>query len=267
MGADTVKEYRYTTYFVTECLAKGDAEKEKIYIDDSGKIGGQGTAYYVLDRRVSQSMYTPGTTINLTAREFADYIPIETNESLTLNDETLNYYVIFYYDSFDRGSYTVCYVEADTEREAYPVVIGQNEISQQSVMADRAVLTPAANDVRALEEKGYMLVNRSDSGNAYSPVESYQALKWLDSKGNLHPLSVDPVDLLEEDAETTITYLVQPIIYTITYRNTASSPSAANEALLAATAENTLPGRAGGKESHLVYREGWLSSEESINRI
>ncbi len=251
---ETVKSYRYKVYFVTDNPTDADTAREKIYIKDDGQIAQEDTtgakAYYILGIEERGKMYAPGTTINLTAQELAGYIPTETNKLLTLNEEGNEYYVIFYYDSYVNGSYIVRFVEAGTEQGADPAVIQQNVISEESVKAEKAILTPSINAVETLRNKGYMLVNRS-GGNTYSQVEKYEELKWLDSKGDFHPLSVDLTDLLKEDAERTITYLVEPIVYTIAYQNADNSPAAADNALSAVTAENTPVGNAGEKNPTL----------------
>lgn len=155
-----------------------------------------------------------------------------------MDEENKEYYVIFYYDSYTKGSYVVRFVEAGTEL-GNPVIIQQNVIAEENILADKAVLTLSINSAENLKNKGYMLVNRNDDGNTYSQAKSYKDLQWLDSKGNLHSLSTDLTNLLDEDVEKTITYLVQPIEYTITYQNADNSPKAANDALSAITAKNT----------------------------
>lgn len=253
--AKTVKDYGYKIYFVTDKPKKGDSLKEKIYINDDGQITEENTAgakeYYILNTKENKGTYVPGTTVNLKAEEIAGYIPTETNKSLTLNDENREYYIIFYYDSHTKGSYIVRYVEAGTETGTDPAVIQQNVIPDERINADKAVLTPGKEAVKTLKDKGYMLVNRNNDGKTYTQVTDYTKLKWVDTDGRSHVWSADLTDFLKEDAEKTITYLVQPIVYTIAYKNADNSPAAADDALSAITAENTSVEDAGKKNPTL----------------
>lgn len=253
--ADTVRDYRYKAYFVTDKPTKDDSAKEKIYINDDGQIAEENTTnakeYYILDTKESRKEYAPGTTVNLKAEEIAGYIPTETNKSLTLNEESSDYYVVFYYDSYVKGSYIVRYVEAGTEKETDPTVIQQNVIPDERINADKAVLTPGKGAVKTLKGKGYMLVNKNSDGKTYTKITDYTKLKWFDADGESHAWSDDLTDLLKEDVEKTVTYLVQPIVYKVTYKNADNSPKAANEALAAITAEKTSATDAGKKNPTL----------------
>lgn len=252
--ANTVRDYSYKVYFVTDKPTKGNI-KEKIYINDEGKITGENTAgakeYYTLKIKESKKTCVPGTTVNLKAEEIAGYIPTETNNSLTLNEENNEYYVIFYYDSYAKGSYIVRYVEAGTEKGKDPTVIQQNVIPDERINADKAVLTPGKEAVKTLKGKGYMLVNRNSDGKTYMGVTDYTKLKWIDTDGRSHVWSADLTDLLKEDAEKTITYLVQPIVYKVVYKNADNSPVAADKELSAITAKNISAADAGKKNPTL----------------
>jgi len=259
---DTVTEYDYTVYHVTD-NPKAVVANNTIYIKGNDEIvqdGSEGAKeYYVLETVEDSKSCVPGTTINLKPINVDGYISTETNKKLTFNNQGEEYYVIFYYDSYTKGSYTVRYVEAGTEGNTNPTVIQQTVIAKEEVNADKAVLTPSKTAVEILMNKGYQLVNRNVDGT-YTKVEeeegkeepAYKKLKWLDSKGIFHEFSEDMTDLLDGDVEKTITYLVQPIQYTITYQNAADSPSGAAEALAAVTAvENTPVGSAKGKNPTL----------------
>lgn len=228
--ATSVTEYDYTVYYVTETLNDKDkAEKyTTVQIDNDQIVANGGKSYYVLKKEeMKKQPYPSGTTLNLTAKAQTGYIPIpeQTNKSLSLNNDKTTYNVIFYYSPQKAGSHFVQFVEAGTEK-------GDNATIVKTVLvqADQMVVTPNVAAVMELAESGYCLVNKNS--DTYTKVTDYTKLTWLDKKGDICPVST----LAGKNIPDVITYLVQPIAYTITYQNADNSPAAADDALSAVTA-------------------------------
>ncbi len=173
----------------------------------------------------------------MTAKAQSGYIPQQTNKTLTLEGTGKNYNVIFYYTPEKNGSHTVNFVEAGTETKVNPTIV-----KTINVKADQTVVTPDAAAVKELSQSGYELVSKDTKG--YKKVKDYQKLTWLDESGKPREVST----LAGGKIPDTVTYLVQPVKYTITYQNAAGSPEAAKNGLSAVTAaENTPVGSTQGK--------------------
>ena len=237
-SAAGTQQYSYNVYYVTPSLREGDEEKDTVLLDDGGGIVEDGgTAWYVLGTESHTQVYAENTALNLTARGFEGYTPRETNRSLALDRPNETYDIIFRYDPQTTGSYTVRFVEAGTEALTDPTVVYTSTVS-----ADQVVVTPSAAAMQVLAEKGYQLANRD--GDGYTAAESRQALTWLDTSGNVRAAGV----FTGANIPAVITYLVQPIPYSITYRTADGAPTGAAETLSAVTAaENTPVGSAEGK--------------------
>lgn len=230
-------KYNYNVYYVTQTLRDVDQERNlpTIQVDDrTGEIvKSGGTTYYVLDKdEKKDQMYVSGTALNLRATPQSGYTPRETTKLLELTDSNQSYNVIFFYDPWTTtGSYTVRFVEAGTEKKSDPTVVKTVQAE-----ADQTVVTPGAAAVKEMTEKGYELVSRGADGK-YTAVKEYQDLTWIDKDGKIQAMST----LAGTNIPDTVTYLVQPIAYTVTYQNAGGSPEAAGNALSALTAAENTP--------------------------
>lgn len=228
----STETFNYNVYYVTETLTDADKDKNLPQM----KIGG--TTYYVLgkDEKADQ-MYVDNMALNLTAKAQEGYVPQDTNKILNPTKDGPND-MIFYYAPIAIHGHTVQFVLAGTENDAKTVVY------TQTVEADRTVVTPKSEFATALKNMGYALVNKDADADTYTTVDKAEDLKWIDKDGNAQVMEA----LAGDQIPDTITYLVQPIPYTITYENAANSPTGAEAALQAVTATaGTSVGNAGDK--------------------
>jgi len=241
----TAEKYSYDVYYVTPKLNDGDTGKGTVQIDPSGNIvetGGK--TYYVLEKRTYPDQpYVAGTVLNLTASIQPGYTPKATNQTLEITAKDQTYHAVFFYDPQTAGSHTVRFVEAGTELSAAPVVI-----KEITAAADQTVVTPGTDAVNALTRMGYELVSKG-SGGQYTAVEHYENLTWLDAEGKANPIST----LAGDQIPDVVTYLVQPIVYTITYEIAAGSPAGADEVLAAVTAMENTPVEHAGNQNPTQY--------------
>ena len=251
--ATSKEKYRYTVYYVTETLRDGDKPEDftAIQINDAGEIvESGGKTYYVLAKDVRKDQpYAPGTVLNLTAELQTGYIPQETNKTLALAGSGGDYNAVFYYDPQTTGSYMVNFVEAGTEKKPDPTIVKTIQAE-----ADQTVATPDADAVKALTGEGYQLVNKGADGT-YAAVTDYEKLTWLDAQGQPQPMSALAGNAIPE----VITYLVQPIGYTIAYQNADDSPAESASALAAVTAN---PARYTVKDSFTLVNPGPVSAAD-----
>lgn len=231
---DRTELYSYTVYYVTPTLDKNDQEShDPVQIQNDAIVESGGTTHYVLGKEVYvDQAYAPNIILNLTAKPQGGYIPVATNKTLTLADKNQKYVVIFYYQPQQAAAHTVRFVEAGTEGTANPTIV----LSPMNVEADQTVVTPDAQAVTNLTNFGYRLVNRNVNGT-YTPVTAYQTLTWLDGQNQTHALAT----LTGNNIPAIITYLVEPIPYTIAYENAAGSPLEAGAKLDAVTAQQGTP--------------------------
>ena len=236
--------FDYTVYYVTKTLKEGDNVTETVKInEDTGEIDPNGTTYYVLGRMDCQDeMFIANSSLNFSATEQTGYVPRETNQILTMGALNDTYNVIFYYDPILPGNHVVRFVEAGTETDPSPTFVKEIQVE-----ADQTVVTPQSDVAAELVSKGYALVNKE--GDQYTAVEKADALTWIDEDGK--PQST--TTLSGDAIPSTITYLVQPIPYTITYRNALGSPAAADGALAAVTAAANTPVASAGDKNPTQY--------------
>lgn len=227
----STETFNYNVYYVTETLKAGDT------ITDTKEIDGK--TYYVLGQEKHENeMYVDNMALNLTAAKKDGYVPQDKNQILTPAAPDKDYDVIFKYDPIITDSHTVQFVLAGTENDAKTVVY------TQTVEADRTVVTPKSEFATALKNMGYALVNKADDGTGYEEVTEAKDLKWINENGVAQGMEA----LAGDQIPATITYLVQPIPYTITYENAADAPTEAEAALDAVTAaDDTSVGNAGDK--------------------
>ena len=225
-SANSTDTFDYTVYYVTGNPLEADKSKEQVQIADGNITLGAGETYYVLGKSVQKGqVFNAGSTMAFSAKSQAGYVPNGTSKVLVLNQPNDIYNVIFYYDPIVVCQHNVRFVKAGTETGGTPTVIHQFTTSPY-----QTVTTPRPADVEMLIGKGYTLVNKD--GDAYISVDDASNLKWIDEDGN--PRSVSA--LAGDDVPDVITYLVQPINYTVAYANADGSPAAANDALKAVTA-------------------------------
>lgn len=241
--AETEKKFHYRVYYVTDNPLPADKSKETEEID--GKL------YYVLDEVEHPNVpYAAGMVLNLSPVAIEGYVPQSTDALLTPDpalDSTDWDKVVFCYDPITAHRHRVQFVEAGTEKKYPPTVIHER---QTEVEADVLAVTPSAEDVTELLNKGYGLVNRQND-NSYAFVTEYEQLTWIDENNVVQPYQ----NLSGEDIPDVITYLVSKIPYTVTYKNAPGSPAAAQTELNAITAaENTTPDSANGKNPTLYHK-------------
>ena len=237
--AVSTKTFDYTVYYLAEKLREIDKDlfKDTKVAPDPDNSQSWKT-YFVLEQDPAQTeMFIENMTKNLTAKKIDGYVPKGTNCRLEPNQADGPYEVFFYYDPIDPGQHVVRFVLAGTEETAAPTLI-----KELVVEADQTVVTPQSAVATELKNQGYALANKA--GDRYTAVDNFNDLEWIDEKGNFRSIGT----LKGEAIPTTVTYLVQPIPYTITYQNEAGSPAAANAALAAVTAAaNTAVADAKGK--------------------
>ena len=244
-SANSTEKFSYTVYYVTKDPLDGDKGKETVLVDENGNITPNGgTTYYVLEKsEQTNQAFNPDSTMAFAAKNQPGYVPVETNKVLVMDQANDTYNVVFCYDPIKSRSHTVRFVEAGTESSDDPTIVDTFKVE-----ADQTVATPSPKNVADLLAKGYALVNKNDSDDGYVAVDEAAELKWVNSKGESQEM-----DTLDGDGiPDTITYLVQPISYTVSYVNANGSPAAAGEALRAVTAgEGTSVGGAGDKNPTL----------------
>lgn len=237
----STETFNYNVYYVTDKPLEADKNNDTVQIDASGNIVTTGgTTYYVLGKDVkTNQMYVDNMALNLTAAKQDGYVPRDKNQILTPDAPNEDYDVIFMYDPIITDSHTVRFVLAGTEDNTQYVV------KDFAVKADQTVVTPKSEFATALKNMGYALVNKDADADTYTTVDKAEDLKWIDKDGNAQEMATLTGGANIPD---TITYLVQPIPYTITYENAADAPTGAEAALQAVTADASTPvGNAKGK--------------------
>ena len=225
-SANSTKTFDYTVYYVTDKPLEADKSKEQVQIADGNITPDGGETYYVLGKSEQKDQaFNPGSTMAFSAKSQTGYVPNGTSKVLELKQPDDTYNVIFYYDPIVERQHDVRFVKAGTETDAAPTVIRRYTTSPY-----QTVTTPRPADVEMLIGKGYTLVNKD--GDAYISVNDASDLQWIDKDGNAQPVSA----LAGDKVPDVITYLVQPINYTVAYTNAEGSPAAANGALDAVTA-------------------------------
>ena len=226
-SANSMETFSYTIYYVTKDPLDGDEVKDTVRVDENGNITSNGgTTYYVLEKSEQKDqVFNPGSTMAFSAKSQTGYVPNGTSKVLELKEPGDTYNVIFYYDPIVVRQHDVHFVKAGTETDAEPTVIRRYTTSPY-----QTVTTPRPADVEELIGKGYTLVNKD--GDAYISVNDASDLKWIDEDGNAQSVSA----LAGDNVPDVITYLVQPINYTVAYANADGSPAAAKDALKAVTA-------------------------------
>lgn len=239
---ETEEKFHYNVFYVTDNPLPADQNNGTVEINRK--------PYYLL-REVDvhpNVPYTAGMVLNLSPVAIDGYVPQSTNALLTpdpASDPRDWDNVVFYYDPITAHRHRVQFVEAGTEMKN-PTVIHKR---QTEVEADVLAVTPSAEDVTELLNKGYGLVNRKDA-NSYAFVTEYEQLTWIDENNVVQPYAT-----LTSNLPDVITYLVSKIPYTVTYKNAPGSPAAANDELKAITAaENTTPDSANGKNPTLYHK-------------
>ena len=232
--AISTERFDYNVYYVTQELNDADVGKNlqtvRIDAENDQLVADGGDEYYVLEKaQQTDQQYVSGAMLNLTAKEKEGYVPLNTNKALALTNPGGTYDVVFYYAPITSGSHQVRFVEAGTEASDNPHVVLQDE-----VQADQLAVTPRSSLVTQLADAGYELVNKDTSGS-YASAVSYEGLTWIDDAGNLK--TPQDFDTLNGDSiPGVITYLVQPITYTIQYKVADDAPDGAAELLGALTA-------------------------------
>lgn len=226
-SAASTSLYSYNVYYVTKTLREEDKDKYRQTvkiktIGDQSVIADDGEVYYVLkEEKNVDKVYADGMTINASTQAIQGYIPVNTNQTITLTTPDQVYNMIFFYESYTNGSHRVEFIEAGTESTAKPTII-----AEMVVKTDRTIVTPDIKTVQKLIEDGYELVNK-EADKTYTAVETYADLTWLDKAGKVQNMTV----LHGDDIPDTIVFLVQPIEYTIQYENANGSPDSADDAL------------------------------------
>lgn len=235
----STETFNYNVYYVTDKPLEADKNKDTVKIDAIGNIVTTGgTTYYVLGQEKHENeMYVDNMALNLTAAKQDGYVPQDTNKILNPTKDGPND-MIFYYDPIAIHGHTVQFVLAGTEDNTQYVV------KDFAVKADQTVVTPKSEFATELKNMGYALVNKADDGTGYEEVTEAKDLKWIDKDGNAQVMEA----LAGDQIPATITYLVQPIPYTITYKVADNAPTGAEAALDAVTADaDTSVGNAGDK--------------------
>lgn len=158
-----------------------------------------GTDTPVRDPKVVSAPFLPGTVVwespKLPDKEgFADYVPLEQNQSITLETGKENI-ITFHYTAPPEYYYNVQYVNQITQE---PVLI--SEVTETTGVA--LWVTPSREHIQELSERGYYLVD--DAGEQVVNGAGLQQL-------------VEPST--ERNNSATATFYVLPEIYTIEYRN------------------------------------------------
>lgn len=228
--AVSTETFNYTVYYVTDKLNDGDHDRDTIQIDKDQIVTSGGSTYYVLGKReYKDQVFIANSSLNLSATIQNGYIPKETNKILTLGgDSNVNHNVIFYYDKMSTNKHSVYFVEAGTEQNDTQKVIKSIEVK-----ADQTVVTPKSAITNELVEMGYALVNKTNAGT-YERVSKAEDMTWLDKSGNIQ----NTTTLKGDSIPDIIIYLVQPIPYTITYRNADGLAKVLDDALKDVTAKS-----------------------------
>lgn len=236
----TNQTFSYTVYYVTDNPLDADKTKETVNIAGNEITPAPDGAYYVLGKEAHpDENFVDNMVLNLSAAKMDGYLPVITIKTL---EPVANgsYNVIFYYNQPVSYSHRVQFVLAGTENTEKIMV------KSLEVQADQAVMTPQSAAVQELLQKGYALVNKV--GDGYTQVTAAENLTWIDTDGTPKKVAT----LTGENIPELVTYLVQPIPYTITYRNAEDAPFNASGALTAVTADkNTSVAAANGKNPTL----------------
>lgn len=228
----STEQYSYTVYYISKTLADPSTAGSYQQVEVDGE------QWYVIgkDEHPDQE-FVRQVDINIAAKAIDGYIPIDTNERLDVTGPD-SYEVYVRYTTPEYATHTVRFVEAGTETSADP-----NVVTSYKTSADQVVTSPDGAEARKLAHQGYELVSRQADGS-YKVATQASELTWIDPDGNPQPMDT----LSGTNIPTTITYLVQPLTFKITYTNAAGSPGAAEQALADITApEGTFFADAQGK--------------------
>lgn len=220
--AVSTERFDYTVYDVAKTLRDADKGKYNatVQISNGQIVTAGGETYFVLEKDSQKDqVFLAGSVLNLPASMHTGYVPRQTNQTLTMGAASDTYNVIFFYEPITTGQHTVSFVLAGTETGAKEVV------KSFTVNADQIVVTPRSVFLKELP--GYALVN--PNGGGYEQVSAGQNLKWIDANGTAKDMATLKGDAIPQ----TVTYLVEPIEYKITYQNAPGSPAAADAALTA----------------------------------
>ena len=233
----SAEKFHYNVYHVTAALKEGDTEagKKSIVISGDGIVP-NGT-YYVLEKEEHKDEpFIKDGTLNLTSKLIDGYVPQVANRALVMEKADDTYEVFFHYTPEKSYQHTVRFVLAGTEGTAQPTVVRKDTVN-----ADQTVVTPKSVQAGELNKLGYWLVVKDGAG--YKVVTDSEHMRWYDGDTEKKMAT-----LVGDAIPDTITYLVQPIPYTVAYENAKGSPAAAEAALAAVTAgPNTPVASANGK--------------------
>lgn len=224
--------YSYTVYYISkELTGSSTPTPETVTVD--------GETWYVLQKDEHKDLkYAARTDINIAAKPIEGYIPEGTPNQVLEITGAGNYSAYVKYTMPEKANHIVRYVLAGTEKSADPTVV-----SEYAASVDQVVTTPDGAESLRLTNLGYELVNPTDNGT-YQRVEAGSDVKWIDSNGVVQSLET----LTGENIPAMITYLVQPLVFKISYVNAEGSPKAADLELAFITApEGTYPADAAGK--------------------
>lgn len=240
------EQYDYTIYYVSKKLSNEDQNKlyDTIQIDNDEIVDVGGESYYILEKNEQKNhQFISGAVLNLVSKAKKGYIPLQTNKVLLLVNGKKSYDVIFYYSPISKEEYMIRFVEAGTETKEHPIIV--KEIYKS---ATQIVATPTPVIAKELITMGYELVSKDNDGN-YKTVADYLDLTWIDAQGKSQSVRA----LSHEEIPEIITYLVEPITYTITYQNAASAPTIADEILKSITASANTSIDAAGEKNPTQY--------------
>lgn len=228
----TDEAYGYTVNYVSKTLS-ADAASTPV-----GTVEIDGETWYIIKQEKHEDILFSGKVdINIAALAIDGYIPVDTNKVLEIS-KAGTYTVNMKYEAPEKANHEVRYVLAGTENNANPTVV-----LKYSASAAQVVTTPDGVQAKHLVDYGYELVNPEADGT-YKKVEQGTDMLWVDSDGNSQPMAT----LTGDKVPSVITYLVQPLVFTVSYVNAPGSPQAADAALKAVTApQSTNPGNANGK--------------------
>lgn len=229
----TEQEYSYTIYYISKTLTDPSAAGSFEQVT----VGSE--QWYVIGKTEHKNLRFSGQTdINVAAKPIEGYIPEDsTNQVLDISSAG-NYQAYVRYTTPEAANHVVRYVLAGTEDEATPTVV-----LEYAASVDQVVTTPDGAESKRLVETGYELVNREDDGT-YQRVMAGNDVTWIDADGNIQSVQT----LQGANVPKVITYLVQPLVFTVTYVNAPGSPAAADAQLASITApQATYPADAAGK--------------------
>ena len=228
----TTQQYSYNVYYISKTLTdpSSSASYQTVTVD--------GEQWYVIDKDEHPDQeFVRNIDLNISAKALDGYIPIDTNERLTVSGPG-SYDVYVRYTTPEYATHTVRYVKAGTEGNANPEIVWSYATS-----ADQVVTTPGGKESKKLIHMGYELMSKQADGG-YKAAMNADDLTWIDPDGNPQPMDT----LSGTNIPDTITYLVRPLTYEISYLNAEGSPSAADQSLANVTApEGTFVASAEGK--------------------